>query len=154
VGLPRCAQTCCALLLPVLAAVVPGLACDTSPTEPNTSAWQAEIRPVTGISMISGSLGAVTDRQLRRTETSISITGAAPSSTLGWRIRAGRCEGERGGVVGAPVSYTALETGDSGSASVTVTLTQALASTVSYMVEIWRGPSDDALVACGALQRI
>jgi hypothetical protein len=153
VVLPRCIPRC-ALLHPVLAVVVLGVACDTSPIEPNTSAWQAEIRPVIGVSMISGSLGAVTDRHRRRTESSLSITGAPPSSTLGWRVRAGRCGVERGGVVGAPVSYAALETGDTGSASATVTLTEALASTATYMVEIWRGPADDAVLACGALQRL
>jgi hypothetical protein len=150
---PGAAQLKAARISALLVSALLLSACGTSPVEPNTTAWQADIQPV-GASLISGSLGAVSDRTRRRTDTNIVISGAPPSSTLAWRIRAGTCGGQRGTVVGAPVSYTGLETDSSGSASRTVGLSEALSVGTGYMVEVWSSPTGEDVLACGVLTRL
>jgi hypothetical protein len=127
-------------------------ACLSSPTEPNETAWEAELVPVPAHTLLSGSAGAVSDRQRRRTEAGISIQGAFPSSDLPWRVRAGSCGGTRGPVLGSPAAYPDLRTGELGSAEATVRLTQAMSIASEYMVEVWQDTAGEVVIACGVLR--
>jgi hypothetical protein len=126
----------------------------SSPIEPNETVWEAEIRPVAGTSLISGSAGAISDRHRRRTTAGIRIDGAPSGLALPWRIRSGRCGGPRGDILGAQVSYPDIMPDATGSDVRDAVLTQPMTASDSYVVEVWRGPADDEVLACGALRRI
>jgi hypothetical protein len=137
----------------VLLAVAIAAAC-SSPNEPNETVWEGEIQAVAGVSMISGSAGAISDRHRRRTTAGIRVDGAPPGLALPWRIRAGNCDGSRGDILGAQVSYPDIRPDASGSDVREAVLTQPMAGGESYVVEVWRSPADDEVLACGVLRRL
>jgi hypothetical protein len=139
----------------VLAAIALAIAgCLSSPTEPNQTIWESAIQPAGTGSLVTGNLGAISDRHRRLTEAAINISGAEPEVELHWRIRSGVCGGTRGSVVGAEVSYAAIETDLSGSGLQNVVLTQAMSASGDFMVEVWGDAVGDVVLACGILSRL
>jgi hypothetical protein len=132
------------------AAVLVAAGCIAGPVEPDFTAWEAELAGTAAYPLATGSVGALSDGNRRRTEVSVVLANAPPESTLSWRIRAGQC-GADGVVLGAPVSYADLVTDETGNAARDIVLSQAMIAGATYAVEVRHGPDDAPLIACGAL---
>jgi hypothetical protein len=121
------------------------------PVEPTHTTWEASLVAAQGFAPLGGTVGALAEPSRRRTEVSIEVMAAPPSSTLPWRIRAGSC-GSSGAVVGAPVSYPDLETDETGRDEQRARLSQALDADGVYVVEV-AAPGGAGIIACGELRR-
>jgi hypothetical protein len=133
------------------AATLAAAAACVGPIEPRLTVWDAQIAPVDpGAAALTGSLGAVADERIRRTDVSIAVANAPPSTTLPWRIRAGACDAAAGAIVGAPAAYAELVTDETGSGEAIALLGQALRDGDAYAVEV-RAADDAQLLGCGSL---
>jgi hypothetical protein len=91
--------------------------------------------------------------QSGRTQTSLQLSRGQAGSTYAWRIQSGSCTAP-GDVVGGLAAYPTLEVAGDGTAEGATTLSRELSpdGTYSGWIYLVTG-SDEAAVACGALER-
>ena len=125
--------------------------------------WSATLQSQNG-SKVSGT-ATVEAKGADSTQFTVSIKGAAPSTTLNWHMHNGKCS-EAGTIVGAQTAYPELKPGTSGTAEAMVTLAVAPPSGGTFSIQVHRpaaggegGAAKDAgamgskaTVACGELK--
>lgn len=133
-----------------VAAFVAAAACE-GPLEPATSAWAASLAPRGGPSILSGSVGAVTEGVHTRAD--IRVSNAVANQRFGWEIREGSCSDAAAARVGGRAAYSEFQTDSLGSGTAQATVSERLRVSRTYHAVLVQATAAREVVACGALQQ-
>ena len=145
-----------ALVLPALTLFAcvqpPALVIETSTGDVvPLESWSATL--IAAASDVRGTATLEPGATYRETRASVSITGAAPSSTHAWLVQLGECGHELGVLMG-PMAYTPIVADAEGAGASSVTLPFTVPTGGRYSVTVRQSESETSpAVACGNLTK-